>query len=461
MNKASFPPKLSVAEKLASWLSTLTPGSLPRGEQSQVTRVLLDVTGLCIAARDTEYMRAIIASWDGEGICTAFGHKKGFNAAGAALINGTAAHGEDFDDTFEEGIVHSGAVVVPAVIAACERYNRSGADAQLGIAAGMEVMCRLSLVAPTAIHRAGFHPTAVLGPFGATAGVGVALGLTASQLTAAFGVAGSMASGIIEYLADGSWTKRMHAGWSAQSGLRAALAGREGFRGPRTVFEGKHGIFAGFAPDALHAFERITNGLGDRWEIQHIAFKPYACGTICQPFIDCAVALAQRGVHADDIVDILCEVGEGSVHRLWEPLSEKHRPSTPYLAKFSVPYCLAVGFIDGKAGLLQFTDERIADPEVLTLTSKVRYVIDPESEYPRNLAGHLRATLRDGSVQELRQPYLRGGAKAPLSRAELVAKFEDNAAFGGWNTEQTAQLLEFCENIDTRQNLADLAQFCR
>jgi len=434
---------------------------LPEEARSQVTAVFLDVTGLCIASRGTDYMQAIIASRDDEGNCTAFGHNKGFDAAGAALINGTAAHGEDFDDTFEEGIVHSGAVVVPAVIAASERYGRSGADTQLGIAAGMEVLCRLSLVAPTAIHRAGFHPTAILGPFGAAAGVGVALGMTTSQLTAAFGVAGSMASGIIEYLADGSWTKRMHAGWAAQSGLHAALAGQHGFRGPRTVFEGKHGLFAGFAPDAPHAFERVIDELGVRWEIQRIAFKPHACGTICQPFIDCAIALAQRGIHADDIVDILCEVGEGSVHRLWEPLTEKHRPSTPYSAKFSVPYCLAVGFIDGQAGLSQFTAERIADPAVRELAGKVRYVIDPENEYPRNLTGHLRAPLRDGTVHEIRQPHLRGGRNAPLSRSELVAKFGANTAFGGWNAEQANELRLFCETIDSRPNLAGLVQFRR
>ena len=451
----------SVAGQVSRWLGDLKYAALPPAVKQQVTAVLLDVSGLCVAARNTDYVQSALAASSDEGTITAIGHARGFDAASASLINGIAIHGEDFDDSFEEGIVHSGAVVIPAVLAACERFGRSGADAVLGMAAGMEMMCRLSLVVPTAIHRAGFHPTAILGPFGAAAGAGIALGLTSPQFAAAFGIAGSMAGGIIEYLADGSWTKRMHPGWAAQSGMRAALLAKNGFTGPRTVFEGKHGLFAGFAPDATPDFNRLTDDLGARWEIERIAFKPYACGTICQPFIDCAIELAQQNIQADDIVDILCEVGEGSVHRLWEPLSEKHRPATPYAAKFSVPYCLAVGFIDGDAGLLQFTKARIGDPEVISLTSKIRYVVDPGNEYPRNFTGHLKATLLDGSIHEIRKAHLRGGTKAPLTPEDLIAKFKANTAFGGWDKEMSDQLRNFCENIDRQPNLEGLARFRR
>ncbi len=151
------------------------------------------------------------------------------SAAAAALVNGTAIHGEDFDDTFEGGPIHAGAVIVPAVLAACERHDLDGRAALLGIAVGVETMCRLSTVAPTLTHKAGFHPTAVFGAMGAAAGVGAALKLTPRQLVDALGTAASMASGIIEYLAEGAWTKRLHAGWAAQSGIRAALLGRAGF----------------------------------------------------------------------------------------------------------------------------------------------------------------------------------------------------------------------------------------
>ena len=132
-----------------------------------------------------------------------------------------------------------------------------------------------------------------------------------------------MASGIIEYLAEGTWTKRMHAGWAAQSGVRAALMARGGFLGPRTVLEGVHGVYRAFAPSDPADFGPLLDGLGSRWVMETIAFKPYACGTMTQPFIDCAIKLAEDGVRAGDITDIVCEVAEGTVHRLWEPLAEK------------------------------------------------------------------------------------------------------------------------------------------
>jgi 2-methylcitrate dehydratase PrpD len=172
----------------------------------------------------------------------------------------------------------------------------------------------------------------------------------------AFGIAGSLASGIIEYLADGSSTKRLHAGAAAQAGFRAAHLAQAGFAGPLTVFEGSHGLYKAFAPSKTPDFSKLLDGLGQRWVMETLAFKPYACGTMTQPFVDCALRLAASGVKADDIVAITCKVGEGTVHRLWEPLSEKHNPPNGYAGKFSTPYCMAVAFIDGEAGLGQFTD---------------------------------------------------------------------------------------------------------
>src|SRR3989449_9179223 len=144
-------------------------------------KLLTDVAGLCVAARRTDYVRASLAGWEASGGCTAIGHSRTLDAAGAAFVNGTAAHGEDFDDTFEGGPVHSGAVIVPAVLAACERFQRAGQAAFLGIASGVETMCRLSLVAPKLIHKAGFHPTSVLGAMAATPGASAAPGVDRTQ----------------------------------------------------------------------------------------------------------------------------------------------------------------------------------------------------------------------------------------------------------------------------------------
>src|SRR6266567_9072073 len=183
-------PQTAVAEILAGKIAALEPARLPAAVRRKCEDLLIDVVGLCVTARNEDYVRSAIAGWDDDGSCTAIGHARAMSTAGAAFVNGTAAHGEDFDDTFEGGPVHAGAVIVPAVLAACEKHNPDGRMALIGIAAGVETLCRLSLVVPKAIHRAGFHPTAVLGPMAAAAGVGAALKLEPRQLVDALGNVG-------------------------------------------------------------------------------------------------------------------------------------------------------------------------------------------------------------------------------------------------------------------------------
>jgi 2-methylcitrate dehydratase PrpD len=297
------------------------------------------------------------------------------------------------------------------------------------------------------VHKAGFHPTAVFGAMGAAAGVAAALNLDRKQTADALGIAGSMASGIIEYLAEGAWTKRMHAGWAAQSGLRAALMARAGFSGPRTVFEGTHGLFHGFAHTADGNYAALLGDFGTRWVAGTLAFKPYPCGTMTHPYIDCARRLSARGIKAEDIRDIVCDVGEGTVHRLWEPLAAKQRPANGYAGKFSQPYCIAAGLVRGNVGLGDFTDAAVKDARVLAAAAKVRYRVDPANPYPNEFTGHVRATLADGSVVEERQPHFRGGAKEPLTRPDIFDKFALNCRHGGFGEAQTKQALRVAQTL--------------
>ncbi|MEZ2128049.1 MULTISPECIES: MmgE/PrpD family protein [unclassified Sinorhizobium] len=428
---------VSTSSPVATRLAAFAAEALPSAAATAVCRRLLfDIIALAIAARNTDYVQAVLGSAVDDGPCTAFGHERTLGLYDAALVNGTAAHGEDYDDTFEGGPIHAGAVIVSAVMAIAEKRKLDGRAVMRGIAVGTELMCRMSLVAPQATHKASFHPTAIFGAPAAAAAVGTALGLDSGRIARALGISGSLASGIIEYLADGSSTKRLHAGAAAQAGLRAALLAEGGFMGPLTVFDGTNGMYKAFAPSKAADFSHLVDGLGKEWILETLAFKPYACGTMTQPFIDCARMLAKAGVKADDIVAITCNVGEGTVHRLWEPLAEKHRPPNGYAGKFSTPYCIAVGFTDGEAGLGQFTDERVLDPALRTLAAKISYEIDPNDPYPRSFTGHIRAVLKDGSVCEFRQPHMRGGAHEPLPDVELQAKFEANLRFGGLTAER-------------------------
>ena len=456
--KADRPPTGTArAEVYAAWLADLTWADV--GERMRHV-ALLDVTdalGLCVAAQGETYMAQIVGGWDSDGPCTALGHARRLDAAGAALANGVAIHGEDFDDTLEGSPIRVGAMTIPAALAAAERFGLSGERAALGIVAGLETVCRLNRVAPGAIHRAGFHPVGVIGAMGAAAAAGVTLGLDARQQTMAFGLAGSMASGILEYLSEGAWTKRLHPGWAAQSGLRAAVLARTGFFAPRTVFEGPHGFFHAFAPSAEPDFTPLETSLGDEWYAERILFKPYACGTMIHPYVDCMRRLAASGLRARDIRRITCPTAEGLVHRLWEPLAVKHRPPSGYAAKFSMPYCMAVGFLDGDAGLSQFSDTRASDPEVLDLAAKISYEIDPANEYPRNYTGHIRVETTDGLRIAIDQPHMRGGVREPLTAEDIRAKAVANCRHGGWSDLQAEAMLDWVSSLPGQPDLSGFA----
>jgi 2-methylcitrate dehydratase PrpD len=348
-------------------------------------------------------------------------------AANAVIANGTLAHGLDYDDTLEEAIVHTGACAWMTAMAVGEEMHASGKAVLEAAIGGTEVLCKIGLVAPGKFHARGFHPTAICSTFGAAGAAGKLYGLNLSQWVDALGLCGSQSSGIIEYLADGTWTKRMHPGWSAHGGIIACLLAREGFRGPAKVFEGSHGFFSAFGGKSDFRFEKLLE-LGRQWEIPKLAFKSYPCGSISHPYMDCALRIKQNfSPRPDDIAEVICRTAEGPVHRLWEPLGEKQRPVSSYGAKFSLPYSIAVMLVHGRAGLEQFTDEAIGDPAVLSLAAKVRYVLDPTIDYPRHFSGHVKVTMVDGRVFEENQPHPRGGLEDPLPPAEIVEKFRANA----------------------------------
>jgi len=449
----------TLSETMAEAFSRWQLADLPARAREVAIKDVIDMAGLCISARNTVYVQQLVTGWDSDGPCTVLGHGRRLDAAGAAVVNGTATHGEDFDDTLEGAPIRVGSMVIPAVLAAGERFGLSGERVLTGIIAGMEAVCRLNHVAAGHMHKACFHPVGVIGALGAAMGAGTAMGLPKRDLSMAMGIAGSFSSGIIEFLTDGAWTKRIHPGWAAQSGYRAAVIARTGFFGPRTILEGGHNFYRAFAPTATPDYSHVTEGLGRNFYMERIVFKPYACGTMIHPYIDCAIRLGKMGVDPDAIGSILCPTGEGLVHRLWEPLAGKHKPPSGYAAKFSMPYCIAVGILEGDAGLEQFTDAKAADERILSLARKVSYVIDPANEYPKNYSGHLRVTMKNGERIDLDQPHMRGGVHEPLSLDDIIAKFRANVAHGGWSADKGAALLGYLQALPDHADLSGLAAF--
>jgi len=418
------------SQTIAKFVCGLKLEDVPQGVVDKAKLVLLDTLGIALASTTMDFGRMVMnvaQRLGGAPFSRVIGSALKVAPANAVLANGTLAHGLDYDDTLEEAIVHTGCCAGMTALAVGEELRASGKAVLEAAIAGTEVMCKVGLVAPGKFHARGFHPTALCSTFGSAAAAGKLYGLEPPQWSDALGLCGSQSSGIIEYLADGTWTKRLHPGWSAHGGVIATMLAREGFRGPARVFEGQHGFYRSFGGPNEYPFEKLSE-LGRTWEIPKLTFKSYPCGSISHPYMDCALTLRQKyRVAPERVAEIVCRTAEGPVHRLWEPLADKQRPTSSYGAKFSLPYSIAVMLIRGRAGLEEFTDEAIRDPGVLELAKKVRYELDPTIDYPRHFSGHVKIVLLDGTVLEENQPYPRGGFESPLPPEEIEAKFRANA----------------------------------
>jgi 2-methylcitrate dehydratase PrpD len=418
------------SQSITRFVRDLKLEDVPQAVLDKAKLVFLDTLGVALASSTMDFGRMVLNVAQRLGGPTSsrlIGSALKVAAANAVLANGTLAHGLDYDDTLEAAIVHTGCCAGMTALAVGEELSASGKAVLEAAIAATEVMCKIGLVAPGKFHARGFHPTALCSTFGAAAAASKLYSLDPAQASDAFGLCGSQSSGIIEYLADGTWTKRLHPGWSAHGGIIAALLAREGFRGPATVFEGQHGFYRAFGGANEYPFEKLSE-LGRLWEIPKLTFKSYPCGSISHPYMDCALNLRRKhAVRADQVVEIVCRTAEGPVHRLWEPLEQKRRPPTSYAAKFSLPFSVAVMLSRGKAGLAEFSDEAIRDPEILKLASRVRYELDPGIDYPRHFSGHVKIRLTDGTILEENQPHPRGGLESPLPPEEIEEKFRANA----------------------------------
>jgi 2-methylcitrate dehydratase PrpD len=450
----------SVARCYARFVRGLALNQVPAAVVAKATLLALDTLGSCLASSREEFGRAVLQAAEllgGPQESTLIGTKARTGAASAVLANATLAHGLDFDDTREDAIVHTGCVAVTTALAVGESLGASGRAVLEAMIAGVEVMCRVGLAVPGRFHARHYHPTSLTGGFAAAAVAGKLHGLTEDQLVHAFGICGSQAGGIIEYLADGSGTKRLHPGWAAHAGVAATLLARSGFTGPETVFEGSHGFYQAFAGGYDEPrLEALLGSLGRTWELAELTLKPYPCGSIAQPYMDCALRLReQHGIRPEQIAAIRCRTAEGPIPRLWEPLASKRYPVNGYASKFSLPYLLAVMLVKGRATLAEFTDDAVRDQAVLEVAGKVGYEVDATIDYPRQFIGHVAIRLRDGRLLEERRDHPRGGPDFPMTPEEVEAKFRGNASLAV-PPEQSSRIVEIVGALAAQQHVTGL-----
>ncbi len=452
------------SEQLASWFLSLRLEDLPDVVVEATKFRILDTLGVMLVAADTPIGRtvreAVMAMGAGSD-SRVIGYGDRTTAMGAALVNGTLAHAMDFDDTHNASLVHPGAPLVATALAIGEMTGASGKEVLISVTGGVELCCRLGLVAPMAFHRRGFHPTGVLTGLAASMAAGRLMGLTDAQLRNAVGINGSQASGLIESYADGTWVKTLHAGWAAAGGITAALLAKSGFTGPATVLEGDSGLFNAFVPDAPGGlrFEELTKDLGDKWESRRCSLKPYPCAHVIHPFVDLALELHREGLGPGDVDRVELPISENYLPVVGEPRDAKLRPKSPTHARASLIYCVAAALHLGHLGVDAFGEERIADPDIIDLAGKMHPVADPDPPPRTQFRGRIAVETTDGRKIEKVQEHNRGSLENPMTREEIEAKFNANAgAF--LPAEKAESIRSVVADLETLDTVVDLVDFC-
>lgn len=418
-------PTRSRSRELIEFVHGLKLESLPPDIVTRAKGVLLDSLGCTLFGSLQPWSKIMAAEMLAEGSTgrsTIVGHKQPVAAPAAALCNGTATHGFELDDLLDEAIVHPGAIVVPAALAAAESVDAPGSKLLLGIVAGYEVLNRVGLAAGTEPAHRGFHKTTVIGPVGAAVAAGVILGLKPEQLLSATGLACSTSSGIKSFAAGtgGGMMKRMHCGRAAESGVRMAQLAARDFTGPPTAIDGKFGLLEVYGGKTARP-ELLTEGLGADWAMTTLFVKVYSCCSWIQGAVQQLVALrGPKPLKPDEIRQVRIGVSSYAAKNNGEPA-----PVDTMGAQYSFPYCAALALAGDPTDPGMYLDKEIGNPGRRALARRVELYTDEQMEaaYPKHYGSRIELTLVNG---ERRTSFVldpHGFPADPVTGPERIEKF--------------------------------------
>ena len=450
------------AAGLIDFLSAQRTRTLPANAYANARRCLLDAIGCGLFGASQPWSRIMAAQLFDEnsrGASTVFGHARPLAAPAAALCNGTAIHGFELDDLLPAAIIHPGTVIIPALLAAAENAPVSGEQLLRAIILGYEATARISIAMGTEASHHGFHKTSVVGPVASAIAVGCLLGLSAQHITCAAGIAASMAGGIKAYVdgGGGGMVKRMHAGWAAASGVRAALLARDGFTGSSGAIDTRYGLLKVFGGNAADA-SKLTVGLGDTWAIDAVWFKAYP---ICGWIQGVAQLLGQlRGDQAlrpEQIKKVVVGTSRFAVNG-----NSNAAPADTMDAQYSIPYCAALALTADPGDPRAFEPAMFNDARLRDLATLVEVGVDDECEavYPNRFGSRVTLHLANGEVRTALTLDPHGTPADPYSDEELAQKFERLAGLSPLKVDAGA-IARVVQNIDDAPSLSGLSQVLR
>ena len=412
---------MSSTRSLAELITATKAGGVPDDILHEAKRTLVNILGVSLSASGAKPVLALNDWARAEGAnarATVIGSGLRTSLANAALLNGFMAHLQDHDDTHFPTVIHPTAPVWPAVMAIAEERGTSGRDALVAFALGAEVACRVSMSVHPWHYDAGWHITGTAGVFGAAAGAGWLLGLSAEQMANAFGAAGTQASGVREVF--GSDAKALHPAKAASNGLQAAMLAKEGFTGPDDILGGRRGFWAVLSA-AGHSEEQLIGEFGERWELRMNGLKPYANGVVSHPIQDAVIKLRNEHGLTPEKVDAI----RARVHPLVLELMNRPDPRRGLEGKFSFQHCAAAALVDGAGHDAEFSDAKVVDPTIVAVRAKVSAEVD---DAVREDEVYVSIALAGGGTVETHIEHATGSPDNPMTDEALEAKYRTLAS---------------------------------
>jgi len=443
----------TIAEKLSGFTDQLTFETIPEKVIKKTKDLILDTLGICIASSKMDFGKAalgLIAGWGGVPESSLIGSEAKVPAQNAAFANGVLGHGQDYDDTHTESVVHPSACLVPVALSVGEKTGASGREILTALVSGLEVMIRIGMPALNKFHLRGFHTTSICGTFASALVTAKLMGMGREKMVEALGISGSFTSGLLECIPSSSWAKRLHAGWAGLCGIVAAELASTGYTGPKTVFEGKLGLYNSFLRSESLDMTAIFKDLGTDWEILNVRPKLYPCCHYLQSYLDCVSCMRKEyRLHPNDIAKIDCKVAQGAVNIICEPWEKKISPKTAYDARFSLPFAVSLMLAKGKAGVEEFSERYLEDGVIKKLVTMVSYEVEPSFQV-KDMPGYVSVKLNNGDKCEYQIEQVRGDALHPIKREELLEKFNENtrALDDGGRSKRIAELIFEFDRLD-------------
>ena len=442
--------------QLASYLAGLRFEDIPEAVVARTEELFLDWISSALAGRNARPVEALerFAQTMGpeDGPSEILVSRRRSSPLFAALVNAASSHVVEQDDVHNESVFHPATVVFPAALAAAQQTGASGRDFITASIVGYETGVRVGTFLGRS-HYQTFHTTGTAGTLAAAAAVAHLLGANAETMLQAIGSAGTQAAGLWEFLRDAADSKQLHAAKAAADGLLAAYIARDGFTGATHILEGKQGMAAGMSSDADPA--RLVEELGESWAVLDTSFKFHASCRHTHPAADALLrAMQENSLAADRISRVRTQV-HGAAIDVLGPVTD---PRTVHQAKFSMGFVLALIALRGVAGIEDFTDESIRDPELRAFHDRVEMVFDPEIDaaYPRRWIGLVEVETTDGHEFTSRVEVPKGDPGNPLSRTEIEDKARRLAAFrDGASTEEIGRVIERAWNLDREPDVRD------